>query len=695
MQLYARIKKYLILLTLSFIGMTSMHLLLLYLYEGAKIESEKGWTLTIGIIGGSLGLNPLQYLADWGNDFLLPFLYRSLIRFDWKVWDLTWDLANCDLSNYAEIRCKLNEGVWNTGEKITEDDILATYAFFAETQANKQISKALSKVALSSERGAIVFRTSVPSSEILPLLMIPIMKKEVTEKLRTESLKWDDTRYSWQYRFEKRENGNEFEKITLSRNEWIDGPLWYSHIIIKIFSDAQKLTAAADSINLIYPNRSITTPPSSVFEERSFTTPNFVGVFANTKRLPIELRKIFLSLAALSWNIEKRTNITPINNPFFTAASIFWTTASGISLQWELEKMGYFQKDALIKSITSNSTPSSPSPSKKNIYITTPSSSPEIVLVSTDEIAIEWWVPPGTESVEISGYTLKWFTKGDTSFLYRARKSLNNLKSGTNTFSVVFKKSWSETSRESITIHLVSNEEEKRKKESELLSTVETIPTSNNLSSLDPRWYYKKDGSPFILNLRSLNVSPDISTSATQIKEVFEKSWIQVQIESIDPNMENLSETKKWESKNYDLLITGIHLGYLWTYLFPHFHSGQSEDGLNFAQLQDLELDILLEELRSKQITREKKTSLESRILSLLSRDAVLAPLYAPRSLFYIDKNIKNFPEVQFLPNSPAIFSLLQDSYINEKRIISWWEKSFTNFLFWLETHTMKVFDLR
>ncbi len=205
MQFYHRIKKYLFLLACVFSLSLSVHAIFVYVYEGAKSTPERGGTFSIGILGASPSLNPTQYTLDNANDFALRFLYRGLLKYNPDSGSIEGDLANCDVSKISEIRCFFKTGaLWSDGTRITLEDILATYSLLAETEVNKRLQSGLSKFAITREGDAVVFRSTSPSSETLQYLMIPIIKKSTSEKLRSGETFQDDA-YSGNYQIEKRE----------------------------------------------------------------------------------------------------------------------------------------------------------------------------------------------------------------------------------------------------------------------------------------------------------------------------------------------------------------------------------------------------------------------------------------------------------------------------------------------------------
>lgn len=84
MPLYQRIKKYIFLLSLAFAIGFLVHLVALYLYEGAEKLPERGGSFSIGLVAKSPSLSPTEYGVDGANDFILSFLYRGLVRYNQK-----------------------------------------------------------------------------------------------------------------------------------------------------------------------------------------------------------------------------------------------------------------------------------------------------------------------------------------------------------------------------------------------------------------------------------------------------------------------------------------------------------------------------------------------------------------------------------------------------------------------------------
>jgi hypothetical protein len=115
------VRKYLSLLSILFVLVTGVHLVTVYLYEGSEVAPERGGAVSVGFVGSSPSLSPAQFRTDPAADFVLRFLYRSLLRYDIGSRTMQGDLANCDLGkNFSEIRCYVKDGArWSDGTPIT------------------------------------------------------------------------------------------------------------------------------------------------------------------------------------------------------------------------------------------------------------------------------------------------------------------------------------------------------------------------------------------------------------------------------------------------------------------------------------------------------------------------------------------------------------------------------------------------
>lgn len=194
---------------------------------------------------------------------------------------------------------------------------------------------------------------------------------------------------------------------------------------------------------------------------------------------------------------------------------------------------------------------------------------------------------------------------------------------------------------------------------------------------------YFKNGTPVKLVLRSLSPKTEISDISKEIVAGLRKIGFAVQFEEVESSSESLLATKNYESKNYDIFITGINLGYLGTYIMPYFHSGQAQNGFNFSLVRNPALDIFLEELKTKDLPIEGRTRTFEKINDILKKESVLVPIGTSPLVSFIDKNIQDFNTPAFLPSAVFIDNAILRSYINKTYIVQFEKKTVRGFFDW------------
>lgn len=181
------VRKYLAILSAFFVIISGIHLVTAYLYSDSNSVPEKGGAISIGFVGSAPAINPTLFRKEPSEDFILRFLYRSLLRYDLDTRTMQGDLANCDLGkNFAEIRCFFKSGaLWSDGTPIIKEDVLATYALFSETPTNKALQSALAKTTVSDGGDSIIFRTESANVDLLDVFTVPIISVRMAEKIRS------------------------------------------------------------------------------------------------------------------------------------------------------------------------------------------------------------------------------------------------------------------------------------------------------------------------------------------------------------------------------------------------------------------------------------------------------------------------------------------------------------------------------
>ena len=115
----------------------------------------------------------------------------------------------------------------------------------------------------------------------------------------------------------------------------------------------------------------------------------------------------------------------------------------------------------------------------------------------------------------------------------------------------------------------------------------------------------------------------------------------------------------------------------------PYFHSGQAQNGFNFSLIRNPALDILLEELKTKDLAIEGRTRTFEKINDILKKESVLVPIGTSPLTSFIDKNIQDFKMPIFLPSPIFIDSTILRSYINKTYIVQFETKTVRGFFEW------------
>ena len=94
-------------------------------------------------------------------------------------------------------------------------------------------------------------------------------------------------------------------------------------------------------------------------------------------------------------------------------------------------------------------------------------------------------------------------------------------------------------------------------------------------------------------------------------------------------------------------------------------------------------LDVLLEELKSKDLGDEGLKNVREKILAILRKEAVTLTFSSPRIPFSVDRNVRNVQFVETVPATSYVFDLLEKAYVKESRIADFKGKSPAGFWDW------------
>ncbi len=276
-------------------------------------------------------------------------------------------------------------------------------------------------------------------------------------------------------------------------------------------------------------------------------------------------------------------------------------------------------------------------------FFTTPSRLSPTVVGLSDEIVLRGSVPNSVDSVYIGSYRLKTYVKGSGTFTYRARLDIGNLRNGENIYTLSFETAGIRQEKETLRVWMISDPKLRAEKIASLTPVPMTstgtsgeesgsgtdLLVSTTLSGVitppakptpiptpevkplpiaapsDPKFLYTRDRKRAQLVVAAIETGPHVIAEKEFITNILSDRGFEVENRVISPDAESIRSLLKGGSKNYDILITGVNLGFMGNYLFPYLHSGQSENGFNFSKIRNPNLDILLEELKNKELSPE------------------------------------------------------------------------------------------
>lgn len=704
MSAFKSVRKYLAILSAFFAILAALHLVTAYLFSDSKTVPEKGGAISIGFVGSAPGISPVQFRKDPAGDFVLRFLYRSLLRYDIETRTMQGDLANCDLGrNFSEIRCFFKQGAkWSDGTLITKEDIVATYALFSETNVNKTLQAALAKTTVEDSGDAIVFKTANPNVDLLDVFTIPVVSVKMAEKIRAGNFSMEnDAVYSGKFVLDSGTDAKPGEKVVVTANSSAASEHLVSKFVFRFFPDSASLVAAKDSLNLVYPNRALPPVNSPRFATLELLLPEFVGIFANAAKMPDELRRYVLSIVGQAKIGEKAADAgKPVSNPFFTEESIL-PEPDNKNYESLLGKLGYFKKATLLseaEKAAKESTEKKSGQIATNRYFQSPTNRKTYVGGDNADILVSGTVPDSVTAVYVNDYELKSFVPKSGKFYYRAKIDIGTMKEGRNVYALSFQEAGGKkTLRESLVIEYVKDPAARETRRAELaaaekvaaeqesnsgaLVTAELNKARAKYDALGNDGYYTKDGKRLTVRLSYVELAPEIPGMADAVATALEASGIAVEKTAINPT--DFESVIKQGKKDYDLLLTGVNLGLMGYNVFPFFHSGQAEVGFNFSKVKNPDLDTLLEELKSKDIGQEGLKSARERILAILKREAVVLTLTRPAVPYSIDRGVRNAKIVDTLPTSSYLYDVLEGSYVKESRLADFRSKNLSGGIAW------------
>ena len=517
----SKIKKYLFFVSIVLLAVSSSHLIYNYIYDDSKEIAEKWWTVSEAIIWEFPKLNPLKEYHNY-NDYINHILYRSLLTYDGKKENISWDLWNCDYSNLAKVECFLNENIlWSNWEEISIKDISSTYKIIKETNVNPIIKSILENVEIIEKEKSIIFKSTKKDINVLNILFQPILPESVVNSLSTKSIDGNFSPIDWIYSGKyvisqiNQDDTVWITKIFLEKNKkYKNNPAYIDKIIFKLFRDQAHFLKHKNSINIFNDKNNLIWNSVPKLNTYKYYLPQYISLFVNSEKLEyLNIRKYVLENIDTKKLVSKlwKENFKEIKSPFINQLELKIEN-NNINIKSVLNSLGYYKKSTLwIKLIwkkaienkekdiikKSEKTYSSEVSIlkeelnkkedntekvsektelllkdifKKSKYIYSPNWIDNYNFIKKDDILLKGKSENWVNAIFINDYKLKNFKTWDKDFFYRLSKSYENIKEGKNEYNIYFEKKWKKELKEKFTIFYSNDSAKLEKLKEELLA---------------------------------------------------------------------------------------------------------------------------------------------------------------------------------------------------------------------------------
>ena len=753
-----RLKKYLFLISIIFIVLTTSHLIYSYIYSDAKETAIKWGSISEALIGQVPSLNPLKNNST-NDKYINSIVYRSLSKYDNNTKTIVPDLAKCDRRNLLKIECFLETNIkWSNWEEITKDDIIATFETLKNSKVNKIMNSLLKNTNIEKTKTSIIFNNTKKDINVLKIFFQPIVSKKILNIISKKEIEWNFSisswLYSWKYKVTNilKDETSEITTITLEKNEsYYKNNVYIDNVIFKVFPSVSNFLKNKNSINIFNDKNNLITWTVPKLKAHKYTLPQYVSIFINSRKISDnDLREIILNQIDREEVIEKlwKNNYKKIENVYLSDIFIKENKTKK-NIKNILNKKWYFNisdlKDKLDKELNAEKNGSNnswsileqikniswevkinPNPlsgaikkeeiklnsaediikNSKSKIITSPNWVDKYNFVSRNDYLLKWKTKKDTTEVYINDYKLKNFTPYGKSFAYRISEKSWNFKKWENNYKIYFVIDWKKQLQEEINFYRDSNKENLKKAEKkffekkikEQVSPIIPLDKKNNnkikklnldinndnknyiksekilkieekikkLEKLDDKYFYNNELKKFNLELYYVSNKKDIKITSDYIAEKLSNIWIFVSLREISTkDLNNL--ILEWK-KNYDIILTWVNLSYFDFNIYPYLHSSQIEKWYNFSNFRKLDLDIILEELKSKLLKNDTKILLEKKVLNIIVENNLLKTLYTPILSNLVDKNIKWYSLNNRLSEDFQRFEPIYKSYVNQDK---------------------------
>ncbi|MDQ7010078.1 MAG: ABC transporter substrate-binding protein, partial [Candidatus Gracilibacteria bacterium] len=286
-----RLKKYLFLISIIFIVLTTSHLIYSYFYSDAKETAIKGGSISEALIGQTPSLNPLKNNSS-NDKYINSIVYRSLLKYD-KNKITEPDLAKCDTRNLLKIECFLETNIkWSNGDEITKDDIIATFKTLKESKVNPIMNSLLKNTTIEKTEISIIFTNTKKDINILKIFFQPIVSQKILNIISKKEIEGNFSIssgiFSGKYKIINilKDETSQITTITLNKNsEYFKNNTYIETIIFKVFPTVGHFLKNKNSINIFNDKNNLITGTVPKLGAHNYTLPQYVSLFVNTQKI--------------------------------------------------------------------------------------------------------------------------------------------------------------------------------------------------------------------------------------------------------------------------------------------------------------------------------------------------------------------------------------------------------------------------
>ncbi len=561
----------------------------------------------------------------------------------------------------------------------------------------------LNGVTLSSkDKTSIDLSSKEKNSLMLDLLTYPIIRSDMLERIRTGRLAADGYITSGPYVFVEKDSNTQYgyDRITIARNTKNDGEGWLDKYHFLFFPDITALERSSDTVSVIIPpvkNEHIPIGPR--FSPYNYSFYEFIGLFQNTDRISNDVRK-YLSLAfGSSFSGQVVEYERPVRSIFPDTITVppLKLTKDLSDIMREKGYMKPIERISLLEKTPIVLTGSSVDYGKNSYFISPTKQKILFTEVADGSLLLTGNVPVGTKSVSISGYGLKEFLPGNTSFSYRVSLENQTLIEGKNLYTLETENaSGKKETKEALTVYYSRDglklKTMKEQVEQEYVAKLNTpelvaerqkiiVEKKTKLSALDPRYYYNDSLKAYELGIVHAGEPASLTLYAKHVETTLTNLGIKSSITPL--STKDLQTMLQKGKKDYDIILVGFEATGRISRVGQVFLSSEAKNGINFAKVESKQLDTLFATLRTateKSVTEDT----ERKILEYFQEGAFFTPISSPIHTLYIDRNLKGILPIDTFQDITTLHTSLAKASIKESYSLKTEGKGVFPFFGWI-----------